>query len=256
MAILTGRLEALAEQIKPGETMADIGTDHGFLPITLFQRGTCPKVIMTDVSEKALARAREHGEGVIGLSNDNYRSGDGLAQINPGEVDVVVIAGMGGILMAGIMASDLLKAKTIPKFIFQPRNHPEVLRRWLFQNNFSIMNECLVRERRNLCEIIVASPLLDNDLLYIGSEVMTEIASETSTEDSWIEGDIRWEIPPWYAKIPDPLAKEYLHKKLERELRVQREVQKWQAPDPERLKQLYIRIGYLRDLCEKRESND
>jgi tRNA (adenine22-N1)-methyltransferase len=256
MAILTGRLEALAEQIKPGETMADIGTDHGFLPITLFQRGTCPKVIMTDVSEKALARAREHGEGVLGLSNDDYRLGDGLAPINLGEVDVVVIAGMGGILMADIMSSDLPKARTIPKYIFQPRNHPEVLRRWLFQNDFSILNECLVRERRNLCEIIVASPFLVNDSLDICSGVMTEIESEIRNEDSWPEGDIQWEIPPWYAKLPDPLAKEYLHKKLERELRVQREVQKGQAPNPERLKQQGIRIGYLRDLCEKRESND
>ena len=256
MAILTGRLEALAKQIKPGETMADIGTDHGFLPIILFQRGTCPKVIMTDVSEKALARAREHGEGVVGLSNDNYRLGDGLLPINPGEVDVVVVAGMGGILMTDILAADLIKAKTIQKYIFQPRNHPEVLRHWLFQNGFSILNESLVRERRNLCEIIVASPIMDKENHNINSEIITEIAVENWAEISWPEGDIRWEIPPWYAKLADPLAKEYLHKKLERELRVLREVQKGQAPDHRHLKQLGKRIEYLRDLYEKRESND
>jgi len=241
MAILSGRLETLAEQIKPGETMADIGTDHGFLPITLFQNGTCPKVIMTDVSEKALARARLHGEGVVGLSDEQYRAGDGLSPINPGEVDVVVLAGMGGILMTTILADDLPKAKTIKKYVFQPRNHPEVLRRWLFQNGFSILKECLVRERRNLCEIIVASPTTDKESL---------------TDILWPEEDIRWEIPPYFSDIPDPLAKEYLHKKLERELRVRREVRKSLAPDPKRQKALDIRIGYLKILCEKRESND
>jgi tRNA (adenine22-N1)-methyltransferase len=244
MAMLTGRLEALAQQIKPGETMADIGTDHGFLPIALFMRGTCPKVILSDVSEKALARARNHGEHVLGLSDENYRSGDGLSIINPGEVDVVVVAGMGGIMMTTIMAADLPKSKTISRFVFQPRNHPEALRHWLIQHGFSILNECLVRERRSLCEIIVATPISLQESLLNG------------VGEPWPKEDIRWEIPPWFAELQDPLAKEFLHRKLERERRVCREVQKSQSQDPERQKALEMRINYLRKLCEKRESND
>jgi tRNA (adenine22-N1)-methyltransferase len=244
MAMLTGRLEALAQQIKPGETMADIGTDHGFLPITLFARGTCPKVIMTDVSEKALAHARSNGEDVLGLRDENYRTGDGLSIIKPGEVDVVVLAGMGGILMTSIMAADLAITKSISKFIFQTRNHPEELRRWIFQNGFSILSECLVREKRKLCEIIVTTPTNSNQSLFNGNEV------------SWPEEDIRWEIPPWYATLPDPLAKEYLHKKLERELHVRRELQKCQIPNAKRFRIVEFRIDYLTKLCEKRESND
>jgi tRNA (adenine22-N1)-methyltransferase len=246
MMTLTGRLEALAQQIKPGETMADIGTDHGFLPISLFLRRISPKVIMTDVSEKALARARAHGKGILGLSDDDFRAGDGLAPINPAEVNVVVLAGMGGILMTRILAADLAKAKTIGKFVFQPRNHPEVLRYWLWQNEFTILSECLVRERRNLCEIIVAAP--------IPTEQPDMIAN--AWPPSLSESDIRWENPPWLAFIHDPLAKEYLHRKLERELRVRREVQKRVAPDLEQLKELQIRIDYLKNLNEKRESND
>lgn len=244
MTILTGRLEALAQQIKPGETMADIGTDHGFLPIELFLRGTCPKVIMVDVSEKALSRARNHGEGIIGLSNENYRVGDGLASIAPGEVDVVVLAGMGGILMTAILDADLPKAKTMAKYIFQPRNHPEALRRWLFLNDFAIIHESLVRERRNLCEILVAAPYQSTESIFNGSE------------GSWPENDIRWEIPPWFAQLPDPLAKEFLHRKLERELRVRREVQKRQSPDFEHQRGLDTRIQYLKNLYVRRESND
>lgn len=246
MMMLTGRLEALAQQIKPGETMADIGTDHGFLPISLFVRGISPKVIMTDISEKALARARAHGKGVLGLSDDDFRVGDGLDPINPAEVNVVVLAGMGGILMTHILEADLAKTKTITKFVFQPRNHPEMLRYWLWQNGFLILTERLVRERRNLCEIIVASSIPENQSNMIAKE----------WPPSWPESDIRWETPPWLAFIDDPLAKEYLRKKLERELHVQREIQKRVAPDLGQQKELQIKIDYLKILCEKRESND
>jgi tRNA (adenine22-N1)-methyltransferase len=254
MAILTGRLEALAQQIKPGETMADIGTDHGFLPISLFTAGTCPKVIMTDVSNKALAHARHHAIGVFGLSEDNFRSGDGLSPINPGEVDVVVLAGMGGILMTAIMNADLSKSKSISKFIFQPRNHPEVLRYWLRQNGFTILNESLVRERKNLCEIIVAA-----STKAVQASMQEPKQSEIFSQiwpPSWPKEDIRWEIPPWFGEIRDPLAIEYLHKKRNRELRVHNEVQKRQTLHPESLEELDRRIEYLTILYEKRDSND
>jgi len=250
MTILTGRLETLAKQIKPGETMADIGTDHGFLPIALFERGTCPKVIMADVSDKALSRAREHGKGTLGLAEENYRVGDGLSTIKPGEVDVVVLAGMGGILMTTILAADLPKAKTFRKFVLQPRNHPEILRQWLHQNSFGIFHECLVRERRNLCEIIVAEPIDSLTSVHKGQGQFMPM------DQTWPQDDIRWEIPPWYGEIPDPLAKEYLHKKLEKERRVRREVLKGQSPDPQHIEKLDSRIDYLRNLYEKREPND
>lgn len=249
MMILTGRLEALAQQIKPGETMADIGTDHGFLPIALFLRGISPKVIMVDVSEKALARARAHGKEVQGLSEDNFRVGDGLAPINPGEVDVVVMAGMGGILMTSILEADPAKAGTIDTFVFQPRNHPEVLRHWLSQNDFTIIKESLVRERRNLCEIIVATP--SQSYKSAQYKIFTK-----QWPPSWSEGDIRWEIPPWYAEIEDPLADEYVTKKMDRELRVQKEYQKGQNPELTRLSEMEARIVYLRNLKEKRGFKD
>lgn len=255
MAILSGRLEALAQQVKQGETMADIGTDHGFLPIYLFQHGICPMVIMTDVSEKALARAQEHGEGVLGLFPENFRKGDGLGPISPGEVNVVALAGMGGILMSEIMAADLPKAKSIEKFVFQPRNHPEILRQWLFHNGFSILKESLVRERRNLCEIIVASPVQNNQDNQASQKWACSPVDYTMDE-SWPVEDIRWEIPPWFAEIPDRLAKEYLHKKLERELRVRREVRKSQSPDPDRQRSLENRVTYLKTLLERRETHD
>ena len=244
MIILTGRLEALSQQLDLGETMADIGTDHGFLPISQFEHGTCPKVIMTDVSQKALSRAVEHGRELQGLSGDSFRCGDGLTPIKPGEVQAVVIAGLGGILMTEILAADISKTKTFSKLILQPRNHPEVLRHWLYDNGFVISHETLVRERRNLCEIIVATP----------NKATRE--SRIELDPTWPMEDIRWEVPPFYSYSKDPLMREYLHKKLEREQRVRREVQKGRSIDPGFISKLEIRIAYLKELIKTRGSND
>ena len=243
MAVLTDRLNALAQQINEGETMADIGTDHGFLPIFLHADGISPKVVMTDVSEKSLSKAKENGRGVTGLDDSSFRCGDGLAPIGHGEVDAVVMAGMGGVLMVEILSADLPKSRSMAKFILQPRNRAHVLRRWLAHNGFSIVKEVLVRERHNLCEIIVASP--DG----AGPE-------QNWVDKAWPDRDIRWEVPPMYESTDDPLAEEYLHRKLEREKRVLREVRKAQSLNLERLKELDDRIAYLKDLWGKRRSTN
>lgn len=249
MAILSDRLDTLAQQINEGETMADIGTDHGFLPIFLHSQGISPLVVMTDVSEKSLSKARENGQAIPDLPESSYRCGDGLAPIKPGEVDVVVLAGMGGMLMADILSADMPKSRTIPKFVLQPRNHAEALRRCLALNGFSIIKEVLVRERRHLCEIIIASP----DQIKSASKTNDLIGW---TDVGWPAGDIRWEVPPMYAEINDPLAKEYLHRKWEREKRVLRDLHKAKSVDEIRLAKQAERIAYLGHLYEKRVTDD
>ena len=245
MAILSDRLDALAKQINEGETMADIGTDHGFLPIYLHTQGISPKVVMTDVSAKSLSKARENGEGVKGLPDSSYRCGDGLAPIQPGEVDAVVLAGMGGMLMVEILTADLPKSRSIGKFVLQPRNHAEALRRFLALNGFSIAREVLVREGRHLCEIIVASPNQTKPMT-------PDDDPNRWTDAGWPVSDIRWEVPPMYAESHDPLTTEYLHKKFEREKRVMRDLHKAKTLDGARLQQQEVRIAYLKSLMKKR----
>lgn len=143
---LTNRLKAIALEINQGETMADIGTDHGFLPLFLWQSGKCPKVIMTDVSQGSLQKAIDNCEKEQPGKLFDCRLGDGLQVVGRGEVDTVVIAGMGGILISEIMGEDLEKTKTFPKFILQPRSAIGELRHWLFHHGFSIEDESLVRK--------------------------------------------------------------------------------------------------------------
>ena len=117
MIKLTSRLKTIADEIEKGETMADIGTDHGFLPVFLWEKGICPKVVMTDVSSGSLAKARLNCQTLHPEADFDLRLGSGLEVLEPGEVDAVVIAGMGGILMTEILGADIEKAWSFKKII-------------------------------------------------------------------------------------------------------------------------------------------
>ena len=152
---LSKRLKLIADQIKPGETMADIGTDHGFLPIYLKKNGICPHVILTDISMGSLEKAMEDCRWLIPEEEMDLRAGNGLRVLSEGEVDTVVMAGMGGNLITEILGDDPEKSHSFRKYILQPRRHTGVLRCWLAAEGYSIDKELLVRENRHLCEILV-----------------------------------------------------------------------------------------------------
>ena len=121
--------------------MADIGTDHGFLPVALWEQGVCPKVILADVNQGPLDKAKSNAAESHPDANFDYRLGDGLQVIQPGEVDVIVIAGMGGILISEILTAAPWVKNEKYKLILQPQSHDEVLRAWLWDNGFEICEE-------------------------------------------------------------------------------------------------------------------
>lgn len=179
MIKLSHRLQLIFDMIEKGETMADIGTDHGFLPMALWEAGICSKVILSDVNSGPLEKARENMEKAgIGIESD-MRQGDGLETIGTGEVTTVVLAGMGGVLMTEILGVDLEKALSFRKIILQPRNGQDKLRYWLLHNGFSIVKERLVMEKGKICEIILVAPDQQRG------------GPESHPED-------------WYYRIPDP----------------------------------------------------
>jgi len=163
MAALSERLALIAEQIKKGQTMADVGTDHGFLPLYLWESGICPKVIMTDVSAGSLRKAKEAfqrtGQAANVKNPDiHFRLGNGLEPIEEGEVDTVVIAGMGGVLMTHILGSSFSKTLSFGSYILQPRNGSGKLRYWLGKAGFETVSEALAPEGKFICEILMVKP--------------------------------------------------------------------------------------------------
>lgn len=211
--------------IRDGETVADIGTDHGQLPVFLCEQRRCPKIIMTDVSEGSLAKARMTGYRYLqGQMADagaaggqlapvlEARLGDGLAPLEKGEADVVVMAGIGGGLMERILRADPEKAASMGRYILQPRRSPGELRRFLTGAGYGILQEKLIRESKFIWEIIVAAP---------AGEGLVNNAPQSAFADMVPGADatLFWEIPDYYAQLDDPLMEEYLSRKLAREKR-------------------------------------
>ena len=143
---LSKRLYAVAGLVTEGASVADIGTDHGYVPIYLVESGIASKVIALDVNQGPLNRARMHIVG-HGLGDRiETRLSDGLAMIRPGEVDTVIASGMGGpltirILQEGKEVADLLNA-----LILQPQSEICRVRRFLTENGYRIEQEDMVLE--------------------------------------------------------------------------------------------------------------
>ena len=152
-------MKTLASFVLPGEKVADIGTDHGFVPIDLLAENIVPFAILTDINEGPLEKAKNNLDRICILPEFyELRKGDGLEPLNNGEVSSVIIAGMGGETIVDILSWDITKSRSYKRLILQPRKRAWELREWLYNNGFIIENEKLVLEDEKICEIIVAKP--------------------------------------------------------------------------------------------------
>lgn len=134
------RLQRIAGMIRHGDRVADIGTDHAYLPVFLIKEGIAFKAFACDVSYGPLENAKNTIErsGVEGIT---LRKGDGLLAVQPDEIDTAVIAGMGGDLMARIISDAEWIKNSRYELILQPMTAVEDLREYLCQNGFEILKE-------------------------------------------------------------------------------------------------------------------
>lgn len=143
---LTPRLQATAQMVPQGARLVDVGTDHAYLPTALLLEGRIPFAIAADVREGPLSRARATAQEYGCSDRVDLRLCDGLSGIRREEVDAVVIAGMGGETIAHILSAvDWIKDDSLT-LILQPMSTQAELRRWLWQNGFSISWEKTVME--------------------------------------------------------------------------------------------------------------
>ncbi|MBE6806925.1 MAG: SAM-dependent methyltransferase [Ruminococcaceae bacterium] len=172
MITLDKRLSAVAALVRPGSRLADIGTDHAYLPVHLVQAGVCPSAIASDIGAGPLEAAR-HTVTENGLSSEiALRLGDGLATVKSVEVEDIAIAGMGGETIAAILEAAPWVKNSRLRLILQPMTRAEDLRRWLLQNGFSVMEEHLIVDGRHLYPVLAAeytaAPVCNDDLLIYG----------------------------------------------------------------------------------------
>lgn len=153
---LTARLQKIVDQVSAGNSVADIGTDHGYIPIYLLKNKISPFVIAGDINEKPLKRA-ENNIKKHNLSHSiETRLGSGLSILKPKEVNTVIIAGMGGLLITELLEDSKTIVEKLNTLILQPMQAQSELRKYLINNGLTIEKDILVKEDHHIYEIIVA----------------------------------------------------------------------------------------------------
>ncbi len=143
---LSERLFSITEMVMPGLVVADVGCDHGYVPIYLVQKGIIPHAIAMDVGAGPLERARDHIREAGLTDYIETRLSDGVQELQPGEADCLIIAGMGGPLMRKIMEEGRKVLSEMKQFILQPQSEVAEFRHFLQDNGYHIISESMVCE--------------------------------------------------------------------------------------------------------------
>ena len=153
MRRLKERLYTVATLVPKGARVADIGTDHGHLPIYLIREGICPFCLACDIKEKPLQNAMEN-IAKSGTPNIETRLGAGLTPVLPEEVDCITVAGMGGEVISSILEDAPWVRNEKYTLILQPMTSADALRRYLCEKGFIIESETAVEENRKIYSVL------------------------------------------------------------------------------------------------------
>lgn len=192
---LSKRLKRIAEHVDKCESVADIGTDHGYIPIYLVKEGICKKAIASDINKGPIEKAKVN-VAFEGVSNKvKCLLGPGLNPLKVGEVNGVILAGMGGNLTRDILLADMEKVKKYDFIILQPAQNPEVLREFLYKNDYEIIDEDLIKDEGRFYELF-------------------KVKYNENSEKLVFEDELEYEVSPLLREKNHPLFKEFIEEKI------------------------------------------
>ena len=222
--VLTPRLACLAALVPPGARLADVGTDHGKLPIALLRAGRVASAIGSDIGagplEHAARNAAEHGAAL------SLRLAPGLDAVQPDECDTVSIAGMGGQTIADILRAAPWTADGAHLLLLQPMTMAYELRQWLWANGYAIEREAPCREGRRHYVVIVARG---------GGQTRQVPLAQCAFSPALLRADG---------------AADYLRHLLVRERRALAGMERAEQPDPQRLDDQRALVRAINDALE------
>ncbi len=206
---LDARLLAAAAYVERGSRVADIGTDHAHLPIHLIRNGISEYVYACDINEGPLKNAAANIK-FTGTKNIETRLGSGLQPLKPSEINTVIIAGMGGEVIADIIADCHWIKSGKYNIILQPMSRAYDLRRYLCENGFSILGETAVSSAGRIYTVINVkftntNKKFDNLFYYFGK------LFETNSPDN--RAYIEWVIKILTKQINDMSGTERMAQK-------------------------------------------
>lgn len=226
---LKERLKVIYDMIPPCNILSDIGTDHALLPAYALINGKCKKAIASDVKKGPLKSAENTVRQFNLEEKMDLRLGDGLEPISEEEADTIVIAGMGGQLISEILQKSINKAKKANGIIIQPMTRQKVLRVYLWQHGFEILDEALAKEEDKLYQVL--------KVRYTGMvrkdwKPVNEIVGEKLAEKK------------------DPLLPEWIEREIKKQEKIVAGIKAAKNPDAQLLKSVQNLLKDLKDLLD------
>jgi len=222
---LSIRLAAIAAMVPRGARVVDIGADHALIPIYLRQTGIVNFAIAVDVNAGPLEAARGNIRSYDLTESIDVRMSDGFAEINSDEVDAAVIAGMGGVQIIKILDAGALVVDKLKYLILQPQDSAGILREWLADNNWEIVDERLIEDNEIVYEIIKAvQTSVNNDLLT-----------------SFVKLTLPYEVGPILFCRRDPLLVKLIATEISRIERIISEMNKAKTVDKKKIAEMVLK---------------
>ena len=177
---LSARLAAIARLVPAFGGVADVGTDHGYVPVWLAQNGHSGALFATDINKAPLQHARQTAIEYGQDGKIDFHLCDGLAALDGSDIHSVIIAGMGGETIAEILSAAPWAKEKCYLLILQPMSKSSYLRKWLFENGYKVLSEQLVDDS-TIYEILTAEAGEDTPYspaeLLIGHEKLISSSS-------------------------------------------------------------------------------
>ncbi|MDN4074788.1 MULTISPECIES: tRNA (adenine(22)-N(1))-methyltransferase [Fictibacillus] len=153
---LSLRLKTVADYVHRESVMADIGSDHAYLPCYLVLENQVAYAIAGEVNEGPYQSALKEVQSANLQTKISVRKGDGLEVISPNEADVITICGMGGQLITSILENGKSKLAGVKRLVLQPNVGADSIRKWLIKEGWTLTHEEILKEDGKIYEVLVA----------------------------------------------------------------------------------------------------